>query len=113
MALESSLPSRYVFVVSVTPTPGIPTREAALAGRLIWWKTPAEALRHRERLLAQVMKLGTWEDIIEARSLWGDEAFRHALQNAPPGVLDARSWSYWHHVLGMGPVPPLPVRQLP
>jgi len=41
------------------------TREAALARRLIWWKPPAEALRQPERLLAQVMKLGTWEDITD------------------------------------------------
>ncbi len=43
----------------------------------------------------------------------GDEALRDALRNAWPGIFDPRSWSYWHTVLGMLPVPPMRVRQFP
>lgn len=87
--------------------------KAALARRLIWWKTPQEALADRSRLLAQVMKLGTWNDITEARRFWPPAMFREALRQAPPGVFDPRSWSYWHHVLDLGVAPPLPARKLP
>ncbi len=84
-----------------------------LARRLFWWKPPAEALRWPERFLAQVMTLGTWEDVQTARRFWSDEDFRAALPRAPAGVFDPRSWSYWRVRLGLHPVPPLPRRQLP
>lgn len=87
-------------------------RISALASRLFWWKTPEEALADRNRFLAQVMIFGTWNDIEEARRFWPDAIFRDALLQAPPGVFDPRSWSYWHHILDLLPVPPLPIRKL-
>ena len=80
---------------------------------MIWWKPPEEAVRWPERLLAQVMTLGTWEDIETARAEWGDEGFRQVLAHPPPGVFDPRSWNYWHVIFNLTPVPPLPVRHLP
>jgi hypothetical protein len=88
-------------------------RLAALARRLFWWKTPPEALADRNRFLAQVMTLGTWDDIEEAKRFWPEALFREALRHPPAGVFDPRSWSYWHHVLDLLPVPPLPTRKLP
>ncbi|MBA3833156.1 MAG: hypothetical protein H0X34_14930 [Chthoniobacterales bacterium] len=85
----------------------------ALARRLFWWKSPEEALADTNRFLAQLMFLGTWNDIQEATDLWPVAAFRDALREAPPGVFDPRSWSYWHHMLDLLPVPPLPSRKLP
>ena len=84
----------------------------ALASRLFWWKTPEEALADRNRFLAQVMCLGTWNDIEEARRLWPTDVFRDALRQAPPGVFDPASWSYWHHILDLLPIPPVPVRSV-
>jgi hypothetical protein len=81
-----------------------------LAQRLFWWKPPENALTDRDRFLAQVMTYGTWEDIREARAHFDEAAFRDALRRAPPGVFDARSWTYWHHALDLLPVPPLPRR---
>jgi hypothetical protein len=40
----------------------------------------------------------------------GPGDFREALDHAPPGVFDARSWAYWNLKYGRAPVPPLPVR---
>ncbi len=84
---------------------------SCLARRLFWWKSPAEALAYPARFLAQVMALGTWEDIFVARRYWSNEDFRQVLRNPPPGVFDARSWSYWHCVLNVQPVPPIPARR--
>ena len=83
-----------------------------LVRRMIWWKPPEEALRWPERLIAQVMTLGTWEDIQLARQHWGEEAFRRVLADPPAGVFDPRSWNYWHVVFGLEPTPPLPRRTL-
>jgi hypothetical protein len=79
----------------------------------VWWQPPEETLQNAERLLVQLMQLGTWSDVRAARRRFGDEAFKAALQHAPPGVLDERSWNYWHHFFGLLPVPPLPERPLP
>ncbi len=86
---------------------------SALARRLIWWKTPAEALASRNRFLAQVMTLGTWNDLQEAKRFWPEADFRETLREAPAGVFDVRSWTYWHHIFDLLPVPPLPTRKLP
>ena len=82
-----------------------------IARRLIWWLPAEEALEWSARFLAQVMTLGTWNDVQSVRAQVGDERFRQTLTDAPPGVFDLRSWHYWHHVFGIKPVPPLPRRR--
>jgi hypothetical protein len=87
-----------------------------LAGRYVWWKTPDEAMRYPERVAAQVMNLGTWEDLRAMAEAVGDEYLRGVLRNAEAGQFDARSWHYWHYRLGLAeydvkPVPPMPVRK--
>lgn len=83
-----------------------------VARRLVWWKTPEEAVSDPHRLLAQIMALGTVEDLRVARSRFSDADFRAVLAQAPPGVFDVRSWAYWHRVLGLGEAPELPRRSL-
>lgn len=84
-----------------------------LAQRYVWWLPAAEALARPNLLLCQLMQLGTAEDVRAARDLLGDDAFRDALRSALPGILDAKSWNFWHLVLvGQAP-PPLPSRPLP
>jgi hypothetical protein len=83
-----------------------------IAKKLVWWEPPGKALADPSRLACQVMVLGTWDDALQARNALGDDLFRRALQHAPPGVFDARSWNYWHLMFGMTPVPPLPKRRL-
>jgi hypothetical protein len=79
----------------------------------MWWRTPEEAWAEPRRLLQQVMAIGLPGHVTEARRHWTEEEFRDALRTAPPGVFDPRSWAYWHTVLGMLPVPPLPARNFP
>jgi hypothetical protein len=59
------------------------------------------------------MTYGTLEDVLIARKYFRDENFRAALLNAPPGIFDIRSWTYWNGVYGRHPIPPLPQRQIP
>jgi len=65
------------------------------------------------RFLAQVMTLGSWDDLCVARRFYSQEAFRAVLDAALAGVFDARSWWYWHRMFGAALVPPLPRRPLP
>jgi hypothetical protein len=84
-----------------------------LARRYVWWEPAERALARPGRLLCQLMQLGTLEDVRAARDLLGDDAFRAALRAAPPGILDDRSWNFWHLLLFRQPPPPLPARPLP
>jgi hypothetical protein len=84
-----------------------------LAGRLIWWQPPAEAVRDGQRLLAQVMAYGTTEDLAVARRHFPASAFCAVLAQPPPGLFDPRSWAYWHVVFGLDPSRELPRREVP
>jgi hypothetical protein len=44
------------------------------------------------------------------REYVSDEDFREALDRAPPGIIDPRSWAYWNSKMGRYPPPPLPKR---
>lgn len=86
----------------------------ALARRYVWWQSPDRTLSRRAFFLCQLMQLATLEDLQAARSLVGDDAFRAALRAAPAGVLEPKSWTFWHRFwFQQSPPPPLPVRPLP
>jgi hypothetical protein len=84
-----------------------------LARRYFWWQPPEQAMSDRTRFLCQLMQLGIDADVRVARRLLGDDALREVVRNAPAGVLDARSWNFWHLILFGAPPPPLPTRPLP
>jgi len=86
---------------------------AAIARRVCWWEPAASTLQDTPVFLCRIMALGTWEDTCIALEHYGRNAFREALQNAPPGLFDPRSWHYWHHRLELLPVPSLPERAIP
>ena len=94
-------------------TAAAPQELEKLAERMIWWKRPEEALRYPDRLLAQVMALGTWEDVQTAKRVWTREQFVAVLKNAPTGVFDRRSWAYWHCILKVALVSAPPQRKIP
>lgn len=82
----------------------------AIAAKLIWWQPPEVSLRDVRRLVAQIMNLGTWEDVKFAQEHLGLTAFRDALEHAQPGWFEQDSWVLWHHAFKL-PVPELPQRQ--
>jgi hypothetical protein len=84
----------------------------AIAARYVWWQPPDVALARPRHFLCQLMTLGTDEDVRAVRGALGDAAFVDALEHAPPGVMDAKSWSFWHLFYGRQP-PAMPVRPLP
>jgi len=83
----------------------------AVAERVVWFKPPAEALADPAHFLAHVMTYGTAEDLRALKGVVGLNEFGEALDHAPPGVFDPRSWAYWNLKCGRTPAPPLPVRQ--
>ena len=91
------------------PLPETP-KLLAVAERVVWFKLPRESLREPEHFLAHLMTYGTVEDLRAVSGVIGLNEFREALENAPAGVFDARSWAYWNLMCGRFPAPPLPSR---
>ena len=76
-----------------------------VAPRVIWFEPPEEALANPVRFMAYLMAYGTLEDIKVVRRYLDLNDFREALEHAPPGIIDRRSWAYWNTVTGRYPVP--------
>ena len=68
------------------------------------------ALEDPIHFLAHVMTYGTVEDFRALQGVVNEQDFLEALENAPPGIFDPRSWAYWNLKYGRVPVPPLPAR---
>jgi hypothetical protein len=51
------------------------------------------------------------DDMRMLRGYVSDEDMREALDHAPAGIFDARSWAYWQAKMGRYPAPPLPARR--
>lgn len=84
-----------------------------VARRSVWWQPPEQTIERRTHFLCHLMQQGTADDVRAVRRILGDDAFRAALPEAPPGILDARSWNFWHRFLFGSAPPPLPTRPLP
>ena len=93
------------------PIPLNPETEA-VARRIVWFEQPADALGDPIRFLAYAMVSATHDDMKLLRRYVSDEDFREALDKAPPGIIDPRSWAYWNSKMGRYPAPPLPRRAL-
>ena len=82
-----------------------------------WWKTADDALEYPERVIAQVMNLGTLTDVCHLLAAFDLEHLRRVLRHAEPGWFNERSWVFWHYRLGLATItaalPPLPIRAIP
>jgi hypothetical protein len=84
---------------------------AALSRRLVWFEAPDVALADPVRFAAYAFARATHEDMKLLRSFLDDEDLRDALDHAPPGIIDPRSWAYWNAKMGRYPAPPMPARR--
>jgi hypothetical protein len=82
----------------------------AIARRVIWFEEPEKALTDPIRFMAYAMAYALHRDMRVIRHYVSDDAFREALDPAPPGIIDPRSWAYWNLRMGRYPPPPLPER---
>ena len=87
--------------------------DVAMAKKYVWWKTPEETLAAPALLLAQLMTLGTVEDVRWMLTRTSSDELRDVLRDPPVGVFNARSWTYWHRRLNGEPIPLLPARMIP
>lgn len=95
--------------------PSLPHTQELLdiAKRVVWFKTPEETLGDQVLFLCHLMTYTLPEDFIAVAKTVPPSQFQYALDHAPAGIFDARSWAYWNIKYGREPVPPLPERKIP
>jgi hypothetical protein len=93
------------------PIPLNPETEP-VARRVVWFESPEEALADPVRFMAYAMARATHEDMKVIRRYVDEADFLEALDKAPPGIIDRRSWAYWNSKMGRYPAPPEPTRRL-
>ena len=72
--------------------------------RIIWFEPPERALADPVRFMAYAMTYARHEDMRVIREYVSDEDFREALDRAPAGIIDPRSWAYWNSKMGRPPI---------
>ena len=85
-----------------------------MAHRYIWWQTPGASVRDPLRVIAQVMDMGTLEDIQEAAAVLGKRRMAEVLDHARSGWFHPKSWAFWNIALGRtssAKIPPIPARR--
>ena len=83
-----------------------------IARRVVWFEDQETALADPVRFMAYAMERATFEDMAVIRRHVTDEEFIEAIDNAPPGIIQEPSWSYWNLVIAnRRSPPPLPKRR--
>jgi hypothetical protein len=83
----------------------------AVAARVIWFEAPEKSLAQPVRFMVYAMTYALHQDMKVLRDHVSDEDMREALDHAPAGIIDARSWAYWQAKMGRYPPPPMPARR--
>lgn len=85
----------------------------SLSDSYIWWQSPEEAVQYPERVVAQIMNLGTLEDTVVLLQSFSKEYLKHILDTAQAGWFLPKSWHFWHLRFSHPNyfVPPLPQRE--
>ena len=84
-----------------------------MARKYVWWQPPEATLADARLFLAQLMTIGTVDDVRWLLSVASADDLRSVLREPPVGIFNARSWSFWHLQLGFEAAPDLPIRRLP
>jgi hypothetical protein len=72
--------------------------EAAIAefGRkYLWWKPVGGQPHSEDRIIAQTMNLGTYDDILLLEQAVGKSRLVEIMLHAEPGWISDRSWEFW------------------
>ena len=68
---------------------------AKFGRKYIWWKPVGEQPHSEDRIIAQTMNLGTYDDILLLEHTIGKSRLVEIMLRAEPGWLNDRSWEFW------------------
>ncbi|MDB5655683.1 MAG: hypothetical protein JWQ94_3296 [Tardiphaga sp.] len=63
--------------------------------KYLWWKPVGGIPFSEERIIAQTMNLGTYDDILLLEQAVGRPRLLQIMMTAEPGWLNDRSWEFW------------------
>ena len=85
----------------------------SIARRVIWFEEPGTALSNPIRFMAYAFAYASPDDMNAIGRHLNSEDFIEALELAPPGIIPADRWKFWHRHFGRTQIPPLPKRTFP
>ena len=95
------------------PIPALSRLLVQFQKRYIWWALPGIE-PDESRIMAQVMDIGTFDDVRAMEAEVGKAKMQQVLNKARPGWFSPKSWTFWHLVFGLAQldgIPPQPRRE--
>jgi hypothetical protein len=74
---------------------------AELERKYIWWPPVGNASHSVDRVIAQAMNLGTFEDIRRLETTLEAACLADVMLEAAPGWFSGRSWEFWRGRLSL------------
>ncbi len=74
---------------------------AELGRKYVWWDPVGNQPHSEERVIAQAMDLGTFDDIRRMEKTLGSERLVEVMLQAEPGWFSGRSWEFWRGRLSL------------
>jgi hypothetical protein len=68
---------------------------AELGRKYIWWEPIGIESHSEERIIAQAMNLGTFDDVRRLEKTLGPDRLAEVMLQAAPGWFSDRSWEFW------------------
>ena len=78
--------------------------------KYMWWRPVGRAAHAPERVVAQVMNLGTYADIRRLETAFAPKTLADVARGSPAGWFSPRSWEFWRGRLAAAriEIPPSP-----
>jgi hypothetical protein len=68
---------------------------AEFSRKYLWWEPVGSEPHSEDRIIAQTMNLGTYDDILLLEETVGKPRLVEIMLTAQPGWLSERSWEFW------------------
>jgi hypothetical protein len=68
---------------------------AKFGRKYIWWEPIGGQSHSEDRIIAQTMNLGTYDDILLLEQTVGQSRLVEIMLRAQPGWINDRSWEFW------------------
>jgi hypothetical protein len=68
---------------------------AEFGRKYIWWKPVGGQPHSEDRIIAQTMNFGTWDDTLLLEETVGKSRLVEIMLRAEPGWFSDRSWEFW------------------
>ena len=81
---------------------------AEFSRKYLWWKPVGEEPFSEDRVIAQTMDLGTYDDILLLEQAVGKARLVEVMLHAEPGWISDRSWEFWRGRLSFATGAPIP-----